>query len=180
MTAGPATGLCQRNHHARDAMQTPHTSRVALRRLLNTTVAIVLGACSSVDPDIDRDLPTSSIDVRRTVVTSDSGMPSDPITIDSTRIDGDTLAVSVSHGGGCANHSYQLVIGTAWMESFPVQVRARIAHDANGDKCRALLRRNLRMSLRPLADAYRASYRQEHGAVSIQLSGATGALLYRF
>jgi len=38
----------------------------------------------------------------------------------------------------------------------------------------------LRMSLRPLADAYRASYKQEHGSVAIQLSGATKGLLYVF
>jgi len=143
--------------------------------------AMVLAACScAADPAIVRDPPTSSIDVRGTVVTSDTGLPNDAITIDSVRVVGDTLAAVVSHGGGCAVHSYQLVIGSAWMESFPVQVRARIAHNANGDACRALLRRDLRMSLRPLADAYRASYRQDHGSVSIQLSGATIALLYKF
>ena len=162
-------------------MQTSDTPRVAVRWLLATAAAIVLAACSSLaEPEIIHDPPMYSIDVRSTVVTSDTGLPSDPITIDSARVDGDMLAASVTHGGGCEDHTYQLVIGSAWMESFPVQVVARIAHNANGDSCKALVRQNLRMKLRPLADAYRASYKQDHGTVSIQLSGATGALLYRF
>lgn len=162
-------------------MHTSNSPRVALRRLLGTAAAIVLAACSSMaDPDIIRGPPTYTIDLQGTVVTGDAGLPSDPITIDSARVDGDTLAVAVTHGGGCASHTYQLVIGTAWMESFPVQVGARIAHNANGDNCRALLRKNLRMSLRPLADAYRASYHQQHSTVSIHLPGATGPLLYKF
>ncbi|HEY9230153.1 MAG TPA: hypothetical protein VIP11_26105 [Gemmatimonadaceae bacterium] len=143
--------------------------------------ATVLAACSSAaDPQIIRDWPTYSTDLRSTVVATDTGLPNDPISIDSARVVGDTLAVGVNHGGGCANHTYQLVIGNAWMESFPVQVGARIAHNANGDACKALIRRDLRMSLRPLADAYRASYQQEHGSVSIRLSGTTTALLYTF
>ena len=162
-------------------MPSSHTSRVGVRRILGAIAAIVLAACTSAaDPELIRDPPTYSTDLRTTVVASDTGMPNDPITIDSARVDGDTLVVSVAHGGGCANHTYQLVIGSAWMESFPVQVAARIAHDAHGDGCKALLRRDLRMSLRPLAEAYRASYQQESGTVSIRLAGTAEALLYKF
>jgi len=162
-------------------MQTSNTSRVALRWLLGTAAAIVLAACSApAGPEIIHDPPMFVIDLRGTVVTGETGLPNDPIAIDSARVDGDTLVAVVTHGGGCTNHTYQLVIGSAWMESFPVQVGARIAHNANGDNCRALLRRSLRMSLRPLADAYRASYHQDHGTVSILLSGAPETLLYKF
>ncbi len=162
-------------------MQSSHTSRIAFRWLLGATAAIALAACSSPgDPDIIRDPPTYAIDLRGTVVTAETGLPSDPITIDSARVDGDTLAAVVTHGGGCAPHTYQLVIGNTWMESYPVQVGARIAHNANGDMCRALLRRELRMNLRPLAAAYRAAYKQEHGSVAIRLTGASGNLLYTF
>jgi hypothetical protein len=159
-----------------------NTFRVGRRWFLGTAAALVLAGCSSVaDPEIIRDPPPFSNDlVVGTVVTNFSVFPTDSITIDSARVVGDTLTALVSHGGGCANHAYWLVIGSAWMESFPVQTRAHIAHNANGDNCRALLRRKFRMSLRPLADAYRASYRLEHGAVLIQLSGATKALLYTF
>ena len=162
-------------------MHASHTLSIGHRRLLGTAAALVLAACSSAsEPDVIRDPPTSAIDVRGTVVANDPGFPNDAITIDSARVVGDTLSAFVSHGGGCSNHGYQLVIGTAWMESFPVQVGGRIAHNANGDMCRALLKRNIRMNLLPLANAYRSSYQQTHGSVLIQLSGATKTLLYVF
>lgn len=162
-------------------MRSSHAPRVGRRWLLGIAAAIVLAACTSAsDPEIIVDPPTYSIDLRTTVFATDTGLPNDPIAIDSARVDGDTLAVSVSHGGGCGDHTYQLVIGSTWMESFPVQVGARVAHDANGDACKALIRQNLRMSLRPLADAYRASYQQEHGTVTIRLVGSTAALSYKF
>lgn len=113
-------------------------------------------------------------------MTSNDRLPNSAIAIDSARVVGETLVAVVSHGGGCTEHSYQLVIGTAWMESSPVQVRARLAHDANGDMCRALIRRELLIPLRPLADAYRSSYKQQHGSVSIQLTGSTSPLLFVF
>jgi hypothetical protein len=143
-------------------------------------LTIALGACrSGVAPE-----PVLSPDGRGPAVLSDvaddSRWPSDPLAIDKASVDGDTLAVSVSHGGGCAQHSYQLVIARIWMESNPVQVPARISHDAHGDNCKALLRKDLRISLVPLADAYRAAYRQTHGSVSIRLTGWSAPLLYAF
>ncbi|MBC8090340.1 MAG: hypothetical protein H7Z40_24030 [Phycisphaerae bacterium] len=157
------------------------TSRMGHRWLLGMTAAITLAVCScATDPEINPGPPAPSGGLAGTVVTNDPALPNDPITIDSARVVGDTLVAAVSHGGGCTEHTYQLVIGTAWMESFPVQVRARIAHNAKGDPCRALLRKELRMALRPLKGAYRASYKQEHGTVAIQLAGATKTLLYMF
>lgn len=162
-------------------MQSFQTIRGGRRWAIATTALVALAVCScGADPEIAADQPTASIDLRGTVVTDDTGLPNDPLTIDSARIVGDAIAVVVSHGGGCGPHSYQLLIGSAWMESFPVQVRARIAHNANGDVCRALLRRQLLLDLRPLADAYRVSYHQEHGSVSVQLSGMSTTLLYTF
>ncbi|MGV3708547.1 MAG: hypothetical protein ACO1Q7_06870 [Gemmatimonas sp.] len=67
-----------------------------------------------------------------------------------------------------------------FLESFPVQARARISHNANGDMCKALLMHDLRMSLRPLADAYRARYRQEHGSVLLSVQGFNGTVTYTF
>jgi hypothetical protein len=145
-------------------------------------LAALLASCASgVDPD---SAPALSDDGRGQAVLSDADAegrwPSDLLAIDQARVTGDTLVVAVSHGGGCADHSYQLVVSRIWMESFPVQVPARISHDAHGDRCKALLRRELRISLRPLADAYRAAYRQEHGTVAIRLAGASESLLYSF
>lgn len=106
--------------------------------------------------------------------------PNDPITIDAARVVADSLIANVSHGGGCADHTYGLLISSIWMESFPVQVPARLSHDAHGDNCRALLRRELHISLRPLADAYRTAYKEDHGTVVVRLAGSASGLVYRF
>src|SRR4051794_25871404 len=71
----------------------------------------------------------------------DAAWPADPLTVESVRIAGDTLIAAVLHGGGCREHDYRVVVSTIWMESFPVQVPARISHDSHGDVCKALLRR---------------------------------------
>jgi hypothetical protein len=57
------------------------------------------------------------------------------------------------------------------MESFPVQVAARLAHDADGDPCRALLTSTLRFDLSPLRGHFEASYGPGRGTVVIGLGG---------
>jgi hypothetical protein len=110
----------------------------------------------------------------------DSRWPADPLTIEAAQIKADTLVATVVHGGGCRDHEYQVVVSTAWMESFPVQVPAKISHNANGDVCKALLRREVRVSLAPLAQAYRDAYRQTHGSVALRLAGSPTGLVYTF
>ena len=113
----------------------------------------------------------------------------DPITIDSGRIERDTLVLSVSHGGGCAEHEYALVASNGWMESSPVQLGVLLAHDAKGDVCKALLRRALKFDLRPARDAYASAYARGSGSGEFIMvirgsdpSGTSPALrvLYRF
>jgi hypothetical protein len=139
-------------------------------------------SCSRTDPATGVSANSSQTAIGQAVLVTepDPRWPSDPLTVTSAAVVGDSLVVAVEHGGGCATHDYQLVVSRSWMESFPVQVPARLSHGAHGDACKALIRRELRFSLLPVADAYRASYQQAHGSVSIRLAGSTAALLYTF
>jgi hypothetical protein len=95
------------------------------------------------------------------VITPDADAPqwpSDPVTIHAVEVKGDSLELTVSYGGGCGDHSFMLLADAAWMESYPVQTGVRLAHDAKGDACEALLTRVLRFDLSPLKAAYAASY----------------------
>lgn len=105
--------------------------------------------------------------------------PSDSITITSHRLAGDTLVLQVQYRGGCRDHGFQLLAADAWMESYPVQVAGRLAHDAKGDSCKALVQRELRVSLAPLKEAYRSAYQASSGRIAYQLRGA-GTVLYEF
>ena len=110
----------------------------------------------------------------------DSKWPDDAVTISSATIDGDTLSIDVSFGGGCRDHSFALLAETAWMESYPVQVRVRLAHDGNGDMCRALLTRVVRFDLSPLKAAYAASYQTTTGMIQLRLDDAPSMPTYGF
>ena len=144
-------------------------------------VMLVAGCNSSSEPS-PVDLPSNALsgDARGQAVVTDSAWPADAISIDSVHIDGDTLIANITHGGGCRMHDYKLVVGTAWMDSFPVQAPSRMSHDAHGDLCKALIRRELRISLTPIADVYRVTYRREHGTVSLRLTGSSSLLWYMF
>jgi hypothetical protein len=82
----------------------------------------------------------------------------DRVTIETARIERDTLYLRVTHGGGCARHEYALVAWNGWMESNPVQLGAFLAHDRNGDSCDALLTADLRFDLVPARDAFGQVY----------------------
>jgi len=151
-------------------------------RSLALLLAGALASCSSSASDGGLNAPLAAASARSIVLADpdDARWPSDPLNIESAQIKADTLIASVVHGGGCRDHEYQLVVSTMWMESFPVQVPARISHDANGDLCRALLHRELRFSLAPLAQAYREAYRQTNGSIVIRLAGSATGLVYTF
>lgn len=79
-----------------------------------------------------------------------SAFPTDPANISAMAIEGDTLRLTVTHGGGCRDHTYQLYTPGAVMKSYPPQMTIHLAHNANGDMCKALLTRELAFDLSPL------------------------------
>lgn len=154
-------------------------------RILVATIA--LGACSPQgaeppDPQSPGQLQSATED-RVVIVQSTDGpeWPADLVTITGARMDArDTLRVDVEYGGGCATHRLRLIVGGAFMESYPVQVRARVSHDDGGDRCKALIRRALRIDLGALRERYRTSYQTASGSILIRLAGAPDPILYTF
>ena len=164
-------------------MQTSSRRATGLHLTVGIAAFVILVAgCNSSSEPSPVDFPSNALstDARGQAVVTDSLWPADAISIDSVQIDGDTLIANVTHGGGCRTHDYKLVVGTAWMDSFPVQAPGRMSHDAHGDLCKALIHRELRISLTPIADAYREAYRREHGTVSLLLTGSSSLLWYMF
>jgi hypothetical protein len=110
--------------------------------------------------------------------TNDPRWPSDPVTIQGYAIVGDSLELAVTFGGGCRDHEFILLSDAAWMESYPVQVGLKLAHDANGDNCKALLSRTLRFDLSPLKEVYRSSYQSTSGIMKLNIRGTTASPVY--
>jgi hypothetical protein len=110
--------------------------------------------------------------------TDASYWPSDPVTIQGFTMKGDSLELAVSFGGGCRDHAFLLLSDAAWMESYPVQVGVRLAHDAKGDNCKALISRVLRFDLTPLRAAYSAAYQTSSGIMRLNVRGTSGSPTY--
>jgi len=103
---------------------------------------------------------------------NDPAWPADLITLDSAVVTGDgRLRLFTRYGGGCRDHAAALVVGTAFAESFPPMLRARIAHNAKNDMCDALIAWTLEFELKPVRDHYRALYGSGSGALVLNIGG---------
>lgn len=88
---------------------------------------------------------------------------SDPMTIDSMKLEGNILFVTVTYSGGCSDHDFEFIGSPMIMKSMPPKRSVQLAHHANGDACRALLTRVLEIDLTNIA------YKPESGSEIILL-----------
>lgn len=105
----------------------------------------------------------------------------DDYELGAASVSGDTLAVTLSYGGGCKTHRFTLVAAEAFMESDPVQLAVAIAHDADGDACEAWITDDYHFILDPIKARYKASYGTGAGTIVLGLKNAPGGpLSYQF
>ena len=91
----------------------------------------------------------------------------DAYIINFANLQGDTLTVNVSYGGGCETHEVTLVAEERFLESFPVQLRISLAHNANGDRCEAWITEDYHFDLTPIKEAYQKGYRTDTGTIAL-------------
>lgn len=153
-----------------------------MRRILLALSIVAFGCSETTEPDVPNGFwSASNTWAGQVVITPNadaSYWPSDPVTIQEFAIRGDSLELSVTFGGGCRDHTFILLSDAAWMESYPVQVGVKLAHDANGDNCKALLSRVLRFDLSPLKAAYAVSYQATTGIMRLNIRGTSVSPLY--
>ena len=102
----------------------------------------------------------------------------DSYELGAASVAGDTLAVTLSYGGGCKTHRFTLVAGEVFMESDPVQLAVAIAHDADDDPCEAWVTEDYHFILDPIKARYKASYGTGAGTIVLGLRYAPGGPLY--
>jgi hypothetical protein len=81
------------------------------------------------------------------------GDKGDDYTINSVEVIGNQLSVSVTYGGGCKEHEFELLGDRRIMKSMPPQMNVVLKHNANQDMCRALITTTVVFDLTP-AQAY--------------------------
>ena len=153
-----------------------------MQRLLVTLLVVAVACADGAEPSAPNGhWSASNTWAGQVIITPDTDAPhwpSDPVTVQGFTIRGDSLELAVSFGGGCRDHSFVLLSDAAWMESYPVQVGIKLAHDANGDHCKALLSRVLRFDLSPLKAAYSTAYQATSGIIKLNIRGTAASQVY--
>lgn len=137
---------------------------------------------TTVSVSVDDDIPDIEPSVGKVFIGDvDERFGTDKYTLNSTTINGDTLTINVSYGGGCEKHDMTLVVSESFLESFPVQLHVSLAHNANGDACEAWLTEDHNFDLTPIKTMYQKVYQQEAGTIILRLKDAPNVdLVYKF
>ena len=115
------------------------------------------------------------------IAASTEAWGTDAYVINTATIEGDTLQINVSYTGGCETHAFTLVAEERFLESFPVQLRVSIAHNANSDTCEDSITEDHSFDLTPIKTAYQKGYQTETGTIVLRLKDAPPSnLTYEF
>jgi hypothetical protein len=91
--------------------------------------------------------------------------------VTAAEVDGDSLRISISYGGGCGKHRFNLVPSGPPMKSLPPKYPLTILHESTGDPCRAMIFKDFAFDLSP----FRLS---PHGTTVILLDSLTFTYSY--
>ncbi len=145
-------------------------------------VLILLGAAGCGNSQKDT-IPGGDDKAQEQVVTDPKaaeGLGTDKYQLDTATLEGDTLVVTVSYGGGCKEHLFALDASRAFMESDPVQLQVSLRHDAKGDPCQRWVTEDYTFDLSPLETRYQEAYGQDSGTIILQLEGFSEELRFEF
>ncbi len=83
----------------------------------------------------------------------------DPYTLKRVGFDDDgSLGITISYGGGCGNHYWQLYMSpSSFFESFPVQANLYLYH-YDDDPCKAIVTTTVRFDISSITDLYFEMY----------------------
>jgi hypothetical protein len=159
------------------------------QRVVHCTVALFcvlagLVACqtrSPVDPSDPSALLHPSGSTRAPVIIESDDprrWPADAYSVLDASVEAGVLTLRIQFGGGCEEHRFALVVTRLFLESYPVQIPARLAHDAKGDTCRAVVQETVRFDLTPVRQIYQQAYGTPSDTLVLVLDGR--AIRYSF
>jgi hypothetical protein len=91
----------------------------------------------------------------------------------AARIEGDSLHMTISHGGGCKVHEFKLYTNGAMMKSLPPKINLILHHNGNEDNCRALIQKEIAFNIGELKS-------MSNGRIIINLSNFDQPLEYNY
>ncbi|MFN0178520.1 MAG: hypothetical protein ACKVZ0_06935 [Gemmatimonadales bacterium] len=118
-------------------------------------IALLVAASVGCGEPTGVDLATGDLRLQVVEDLVPSRLPADPAKVERATLTGSILLLDLSYSGGCREHSFALVTGTTFAESWPLFTVMRLAHDAAGDLCEAVVRRSIRVDLSPIVPLVR-------------------------
>ena len=161
------------------------TTDVFMVSLTLCTLLVAIG-CNRTESQLMGKIDEVSADnlgkIDNTVIaTTSEASGTDAYVINAATVEAETLRVNVSYSGGCETHQFTLVAEPMFLESFPVQLRVSLGHNANGDTCQDSITEDHVFDLTPIKEAYQKGYQTDHGTIVLRLKGAPpGGLFYEF
>ncbi len=122
---------------------------------LIATLALLLASCGNKKNTAETQMPDNSATQtsgEASLIIDQSGNfdQGDAYTVKSAEIKGDSLRMTITHGGGCKDHEYKLYTNGAMMKSLPPKMNLVLHHNGNEDYCRALIQKELSFSIAEL------------------------------
>jgi len=98
----------------------------------------------------------------------------DSYQIQKAIIEDDQLWLTLTYGGGCEEHQFQMLFNNAYSEGETGKsIQLTLHHNSNNDRCRSIVTQNLRFDLKSLQT-------QDTKELAIRLSGWEEQLVYKY
>ncbi len=111
--------------------------------------------CVPEGPDLcEDDMPPPGPQAIGTVDCAEAVLPGDPFSIEAVALEGEQLNVVVQYGGGCEEHTFASCFENFVVDENGSSVEMVLAHQGNGDRCRALVRQNVVIEIGAMLQAY--------------------------
>jgi len=74
----------------------------------------------------------------------------DPFEVDNVSKEDSILYIDIKYGGGCKEHSFEIIWGGDFIKTNPPTIKIILVHNANNDLCEAYLSDKLKIDLKEL------------------------------
>ncbi len=138
----------------------PRSPRLPVGRFVEAALAlwvVALAGCGDDDMTLGPDPGPPGPEVQ-IVAGAGPDLLLDVLGVDSLWVEGDSLHLAVSYGGGCEEHDFSALAADAFAESEPPQLSVYLRHEDHDDPCDAIVSQRLAFGLAAVEALFKSHY----------------------
>ncbi len=126
-----------------------------MKKIIVLLVVSIITFSSCDKDDVSKNIESIeyTVDYQQYLHASKSDNFGDPFEIDNVLKLESILSIDVKYGGGCQEHSFEIIWDGTMINSNPPTVKFILVHNANNDMCEAYLSEKLKIDLNELMAA---------------------------